>query len=111
GTREQGRMLAQAHSGSGVDAHSHMRVAQADPADREVSPPAPGAQAAHRGIEEVIVSAQKRAESVQDVPISMTVFSGDALKEFGVTTARDLTSLTPNMNWIGNEGNNVNNVF
>ena len=30
-------------------------------------------------LEEVIVTAQKRAESLQDVPISMTAISGDKI--------------------------------
>lgn len=32
-------------------------------------------------LEEVIVTAQKRAESVQDVPISIQAFSGDQLEK------------------------------
>lgn len=31
-------------------------------------------------LEEVIVTAQKRAESLQDVPISMTAISGDKIQ-------------------------------
>ena len=32
-------------------------------------------------LEEVIVTAQKRSQSIQDVPISITAFSGDFLEE------------------------------
>ena len=34
-------------------------------------------------LEEVIVTAQKREESVQDVPISITALSGDMISDFG----------------------------
>jgi iron complex outermembrane receptor protein len=107
----QHRMVARADGGTGVDAPGHVMVAQADSEERAARASAAEAPGSHRGIEELVVSAQKRVESVQDVPISMTVFSGETLKEFGVTTPRDLTAFTPNMNWIGNEGSNVNNVF
>ena len=37
-------------------------------------------------LEEVIVTAQKRAESLQDVPISMTALSGDKIDDAGITS-------------------------
>jgi iron complex outermembrane receptor protein len=47
-------------------------------------------------LEEVIVTAQKRAQSIQDVPISITAFSGDFLEENGVQTFEDVAQITPN---------------
>ena len=47
-------------------------------------------------LEEVIVTAQKRAQSIQDVPISITAFSGDFLKESGVQTIEDVSLMAPN---------------
>ena len=49
-----------------------------------------GASAAQ--LEEVIVTAQKRAESLQDVPISMTAISGDKISEANIQTMGDLSS-------------------
>tara|TARA_B100000900_G_C20601300_1_gene725719 strand:+ start:1844 stop:4123 length:2280 start_codon:yes stop_codon:yes gene_type:complete len=51
---------------------------------------------AQQVIEEVVVTAQKRAESIQEVPISITAFSGDFLEENGVQTIEDVARLTPN---------------
>jgi len=48
-------------------------------------------------LEEVIVTAQKRAENVQRVPIAITAFSADALAEKGVTNVADISSFTPNV--------------
>ncbi len=45
-------------------------------------------------MEEVIVTAQKREESVQDVPIAITAFSGDAIQEMGATNVSDLGKAT-----------------
>jgi iron complex outermembrane receptor protein len=45
-------------------------------------------------LEEVIVTAQKRSESVQDIPSTVNVIDGDALKEFNVFRFTDLGALT-----------------
>jgi len=48
-------------------------------------------------LEEVIVTAQRKAENVQDVPISMTVFSEEQIANANMTNASDLTTLTPSL--------------
>jgi outer membrane receptor protein involved in Fe transport len=48
-------------------------------------------------IEEVIVTAQKRTEDVQDVPISITTFSGEFMVDSGLNTLQDLSLFTPNL--------------
>lgn len=50
-----------------------------------------------RVIEEVIVSAQKRDEALQDVPISMSVMTGDFMAEQGVTDLREALLYVPNV--------------
>jgi iron complex outermembrane recepter protein len=47
------------------------------------------------GLEEVVVTAQRREESSQRVAIPMSVLSADNLADAGVTTAQDLTRLVP----------------
>jgi len=47
-------------------------------------------------LEEIIVTAQKRTQSIQDVPISITAFSGDFLKESGIQTIEDVSHMAPN---------------
>lgn len=51
----------------------------------------------NEGIEEVVVTAQKRSEDIQDVPISISAFSGDFMKESGVNTMQELGAYTPNL--------------
>ncbi|MCK9504612.1 MAG: TonB-dependent receptor [Porticoccaceae bacterium] len=48
-------------------------------------------------LEEVIVTAQKRAENLQDVPITLTAFDGEALDKFGITDTRSLEATTPGL--------------
>jgi iron complex outermembrane receptor protein len=52
-------------------------------------------------LEEVIVTAQKRAQSIQDVPISITAFSGDFLEENGIQKIAQVAQITPNFNIAG----------
>ena len=48
-------------------------------------------------IEEIVVTAQKRAESAQDIGISINAFSGEQLAAKGVRTAEDLALYTPGL--------------
>jgi outer membrane receptor protein involved in Fe transport len=47
---------------------------------------------------EIIVTAQKRAENVQKVPIAISVFTADSLRERAVTDVAQLSALAPNVN-------------
>ncbi len=48
-------------------------------------------------IEEVVVTAQKRAESVQDVGLSITAFSEQDIEAYGMNNAWDLSQHSPNL--------------
>lgn len=52
----------------------------------------------NQGIQEIIVTAQKRSENVQDVPIAISAFGGDDLAERAVGNVSALASLSPNVN-------------
>ncbi len=49
-------------------------------------------------IEEVVVTAQKRSESAQNVPISITALSGEQVRASGVTDTQDLKAAVPALN-------------
>lgn len=58
-----------------------------------------GAQSADSGgVEEIIVTAQKRDESAQDVPIAITALGSEQLKTAGVTSTLDLKAAVPALN-------------
>ena len=46
---------------------------------------------------EIIVTAQRRAENVMKVPVSVTVIGADAIKEAGVNDLRSVTKLAPSL--------------
>ena len=48
-------------------------------------------------LEEVIVTAQKRAQSANDIGITMNAFTGDQIRDFGVATAEDIAMMTPGL--------------
>lgn len=54
------------------------------------------AQAQTPVLEEVIVTAQKRAQSLQDVPVSVSAISGDVIREGMITSMQDVALQTPN---------------
>lgn len=49
-----------------------------------------------QGFEEIVVTAQKRAESAQDVPLSISAYNASSLERIGATGLDDITSRTPN---------------
>lgn len=47
-------------------------------------------------LEEIVVTAQKRAESLQDVPISVSALSGDKIADAGIQRFEDAATYVPN---------------
>ncbi|MGI9313078.1 MAG: TonB-dependent receptor [Luminiphilus sp.] len=56
----------------------------------------------HAQLEEVVVTATKQAESLQDVPISVNALSGDSMREQGIMTFDDYVDFLPNVSDAGN---------
>ncbi|MCC7461169.1 MAG: TonB-dependent receptor [Gammaproteobacteria bacterium] len=61
--------------------------------------PAAGALAADEdvGLEEIVVTAQKREQSLQDVGISVAAFSGDQLADLGLSDTTAITQQIPSL--------------
>jgi iron complex outermembrane receptor protein len=51
-------------------------------------------------ISEIVVTAERRAERLQDVPAAVTALSGDNLEARGIDTISDLTAMAPNLNFL-----------
>ncbi|MEP5569331.1 MAG: TonB-dependent receptor [Halioglobus sp.] len=52
---------------------------------------------AQAALEEVVVTAQKRVESLSDVPISVNVVDGTMITDSGITNLSDLSDFVPNL--------------
>jgi len=62
--------------------------------------------------DEVVVTARKREESAQSVPIPISALDGDRLEARNITEIQDITKLTPNLNFSAQGINStVTNVF
>jgi iron complex outermembrane receptor protein len=57
--------------------------------------------AASMGLDEIVVTAQRRSEKLKDVPATLSAMSGDDLKKAGVTNMRDLTAAFPGLVFTG----------
>ncbi|MGO9803575.1 MAG: TonB-dependent receptor [Steroidobacteraceae bacterium] len=78
-----------------------------NPADQAAT--APAAEAGG-GLAEVVVTAQRRVENLQDVPITVQAISGAQLQQLNVTSFEDLMKYTPNVSFSGN-GPGTGNIF
>jgi iron complex outermembrane receptor protein len=59
------------------------------------------------GIEEIIVTAQKRSERVQDVPIAISAFTASQIENKNIGSLLDLSSLAPNLSVAATPGNST----
>ncbi|MDA5194017.1 TonB-dependent receptor [Govanella unica] len=57
------------------------------------------AERTYQGLEEVIVTAQKRSENLQSVPIQVSAFTEKAIQDAGINNTRDFVALVPNMSF------------
>ncbi len=63
------------------------------------------------GVTDIVVTAQRRAENVQDVPISISAFSSDQLRASGVSSALEIGNLVPNLIAQNNTGVGSANAY
>ncbi len=60
-------------------------------------------------LEEVVITARKRDESFRDVPVTVNVFTEQAIRSAGIQKPRDFIALVPNMTLV--ETQNAGNAF
>ena len=68
-----------------------------------------GSAAADTGIEEIVVTAQRTAQSLQDVPIAVSAFSAEALQRQQIQNSSDLQLTLPNITF--SKGNFTGSSF
>ncbi len=62
------------------------------------------------GIEEIVVTAQRRSESIQNVPITIQAITGEQLGQLNVTTFDDVLKYLPNVTFSSN-GPGQGNIY
>jgi iron complex outermembrane receptor protein len=64
---------------------------------------------AQAALEEVVVTARKRAETLEESPVSVRAFTSAEIQAAGIETPRDFINLTPNVSLV--ETQNAGNAF
>jgi len=62
-------------------------------------------------LSDIVVTARKRDETAQSVPVSINAFSRQQLLDAGVSDARDIAKLTPGLQWKSDNPFGSSNVF
>ena len=75
------------------------------------SAPTPAPVQDDQGITDIVVTAQRRAERQQDVPIAISAFSSDQLRLQGVSNALELGQFVPNLIAQNNTGLGSANAY
>ncbi len=88
-------------------------VAAAPAAQAAQSAPAgtSGASDKDDGLSEIVVTAQRREQSVQDVPVAISAFSAEQLARQGASSALDIAQFVPNMIAQNNTGVGSANAY
>jgi iron complex outermembrane receptor protein len=81
----------------------------AESPDDASSAPAPEAQRSD-GLEEIVVTARRREESLQKVPVAVSAFTAADLSSKGIDSTKDLQSLVPGVIFDG-AGSDANTTF
>lgn len=63
------------------------------------------------GLNVIVVTAQRREESVQDIPIAISAFSAEELETRGVSNALEVTQFVPNLVGLNNTGLGTANSY
>lgn len=98
-------MPAAAQTASSSASTPQAQAAPADPTSAQAAPGsgqpaasgAPQADAGDREIADIVVTAQRRAERLQDVPIAVSVIGGGTLGAQSITSTRDLSTVVPGL--------------
>lgn len=95
-----------AQSGSGPTDSAQLDEIPVEALKSEAEEPAstPAHRPASRVLEEIVVTAQKREESQQEVPIAIQAYSGGALEALGVQDPTQLGQLVPGFQYSGTSG-------
>jgi len=73
--------------------------AQAHAQTRQATSAAAAASSSSNTIEELVVTAEKRAQNLQDVPIAISAFTSEKRDLIGINTIQDMTNFTPGLNY------------
>ena len=86
---------------NGIDAHPKLNPLSTAIMCGLAASVGPVTAVAQNVLEEVTVTATKRAESMQDIPVSIQAITGDTIQRLGVDTFEEYVQYLPNVVWAG----------
>ncbi len=98
-----------AGEGPGSTGGAPGQTGQVDPSGNPSATPA--ADEPSRGVQDIVVTAQRRAERSQDVPIAISAFSSEQLRAQGVSSTLELGQVVPNLISQNNTGLGSANAY
>ncbi|MBL8359733.1 MAG: TonB-dependent receptor [Rubrivivax sp.] len=81
------------------------------PAQAQTTAPAAGAQKPDDKVQEVVVTATRRAEPLQKVPVAVSVLDGLGLEQANLNTLQSITTQVPSVNFRTNASNKDRSLF
>ena len=84
---------------------AHAGTAEAPPGSQPAADASPPPADNNLGIDEIIVTAQRRKEPLQDVPIAVSAHTAVQLQATGVTNTLELAEITPGLTFTYTAGN------
>ena len=92
------RRIAHLLAGTTFAAFAAPALAQGDAASTQ---PLELAEDAETGDQAIVITARKREESLQDVPVAVTAITGETMEQRGLASIRDVAAITPGLNISG----------
>ncbi len=109
------RVPTHSRAGKTADAAATRRVLRHLPLASAISAVLAGAPVAYAqkaestgGLEEVVVTAQKKSENMQDVPVAITAFGTEKLEDLNIQNLDDYVKYLPSVNFSRGDGQGSN---
>jgi iron complex outermembrane receptor protein len=106
--REMGTMMKMIGMRALLVTTSMFGLAQSALAQDTAAPPPPATESAEERSGDIIVTAQRREQSLQEVPVAVSVISDEMLSKSNFTTIADVQFLSPGVNYNPNFGGGFN---
>jgi iron complex outermembrane receptor protein len=83
-------------------------AAQVSSEPQEEQAGTPNARVTEEGLQEIVVTAERRATNLQDTPLSIVAVTEEAIAAKGIEDLQDLSTFTPNLSISASRGNGNN---
>ena len=94
-----------------ISARSALRFALGTSAFALAAPAMAQAADDNGGLDDIVVTAQKREQNLQDVPLAISAISAEKVEQLGIKDSRDLSGIAPNVTIVSGTTSNASAVI